>query len=70
MKQVRVKGLYRISVKDRKGNWSEAVLQIKYRRLRVLPPVAKQKQYPALTLTVVHAQEQEMPTGRAASTGN
>src|SRR3982750_1689382 len=64
MKQVRVKELHRVPVKDRKGNWSEAVLEIKYRRLRVLPPVAKQKQYPALTLTVIHAQEQEMPTER------
>jgi hypothetical protein len=64
MKQVRVKGLHRVSVKDRKGNWSEAVLAIKYRRLRVLPPIGKQKQYPALTLTVIHAQEQSMPAGR------
>jgi hypothetical protein len=52
-KQVRVKGLHRLSVKDKKGNWSEAVLAIKYRRWRVLPPVAKQKQYPPLTLTVI-----------------
>jgi transposase-like protein len=52
-KPVRVKGLHRVSVKDRKGNWSEAVLQIKYRRWRVLPPIGKQKQYPALTLTVI-----------------
>ena len=64
MKQVRVKGLHRVSVKDRKGNWSEAVLQIKYRRLRVLPPIGKQKQYPALTLTVIYAQEQTTPVGR------
>jgi hypothetical protein len=64
MKQVRVKGLHRLSVKDRKGNGSEAVLAIKYRRLRVLPPVAKQKQYPPLTLTVIYAQEQAVPEGR------
>jgi hypothetical protein len=64
MKQVRVKGLHRISVKDRKGNWSEAVLEIRYQRLRVLPPVAKQKQYPALQLTVIWAQEQAIPEGR------
>jgi len=64
MQQVRVKGLHRLSVKDRRGNWSEAVLAIKYRRLRVLPPVAKQKQYPPLTLTVIYAQEQTVPAGR------
>jgi Transposase DNA-binding len=64
MKQVRVKGLHRVSVKDRKGNWSEAVLEVKYRRLRILPPVAKQKQYPALQLTVLSAQERATPEGR------
>ena len=64
LKRVRVQGLHRVSVKDRKGNWSEAVLEIQYRRLRVLPPIGKQKPYPALTLTVIHAQEQGTPTGR------
>ena len=64
MKQVRVKGLHRVSVKDRKGNWSEAVLEIRYQRLRVLPPLAKQKHYPALQLTVIWAQEQASPEGR------
>jgi hypothetical protein len=64
MKQVRVKGFHRVSVKDRKGNWSEAVLEVKYRRLRILPPVAKQKQYPALQLTVLSAQERATPEGR------
>ena len=64
MKQVRVKGLHRVPVKDRKGNWSEAVLAVKYRRLCILPPVAKQKQYPSLPLTVIWAQEQTVPEGR------
>ncbi|WP_247400032.1 IS4 family transposase, partial [Bradyrhizobium sp. 76] len=35
----------------------EAVLEIRYRKLRVLPPIGKQKRYPALTLTVIHAEE-------------
>jgi hypothetical protein len=64
MKQVRLKGLHRVCVKDRKGNWSEAMLEIKYRRVRLLPPVAKQKPYPPLTLTVIYAQEQTVPAGR------
>ena len=64
MKQVRVKGLHRVCVKDRKGNWSEAVLEIRYQRLRVLPPVAKQKPYPVLPLTVIWAQEQAIPEER------
>ena len=64
MQQVRVKGFHRVCVKDRKGNWSEAVLEIKYHRLQVLPPMGKQKQYPALRLTVIYAQEQSIPEGR------
>jgi hypothetical protein len=40
------------------------VLEIKYRRIRVLPPIGKQKRYPALTLTVIHAEEREAPKNR------
>lgn len=64
MREVRVKGLQRIQVRDEKGDLSEAILEIKYRRIRVLPPIGKQKQYPELTLTVIHAQERGTPQGR------
>jgi hypothetical protein len=65
MKEVRCKGLHRIEVQDKKGNLSEAVLELKFRRIRVLPPIGKQKQYPELTLTVLHAKERGTPKGRA-----
>jgi len=64
MKDVPVQGLHRIQVKDERGEIAEAVLQIRYRRIRVLPPIGKQKQYTALKLTVIHAQEQGAPQGR------
>ena len=64
MDDVKVKGLHRIQVRDRKGNMSEAVLEIRYRRIHVLPPIGKQKRYPALTLTVIHAQEHNTPKDR------
>jgi len=64
MEEVRVQGLHRIQVRDRKGNPSEAVLEIRYRRIRVLPPINKSKQYPELLLTVIHAQERGAPQGR------
>jgi hypothetical protein len=64
MQEVRVKGLKHVQVRDEKGVLSEAVLEIKYRRIRVLPPIGKQKQYPELTLTVIHAQEPGTPQGR------
>ena len=64
MKEVRVQGLHRIQVRNKKGEMSEAILEIRYRAIRVLPPRGKQKQYPELTLTVLHAQERGTPQGR------
>jgi len=64
MKQVRVQGLHHVEVRDKDGNASEAVLEIRYCRLVVLPPIGKQKGYPKLILTVIHAQEKDMPYGR------
>jgi hypothetical protein len=59
-----IKGLHRIEVRDDKGDLEEAILEIRYRRIRILPPIGKQKRYPALTLTVIHAQEQKTPKNR------
>jgi len=64
MGEVRVKGLHRIEVRDAKGDYSEAILEIRYRRIRVLPPIGKQQRYPATTLYVIHAQERGAPKGR------
>lgn len=64
MREVNVQGLHRIEVRDKKGNISETVLELRYRRIRVLPPIAKQKLYPALMLTVLHATERDAPEGR------
>lgn len=64
MKESSVKGLHRIEVRDRKGNSSIASIEIKYRRIRILPPIGKQKQYPSLMLTVIYAQERGRPKGR------
>lgn len=57
MDEVAVKGLHRIDVRDSNGEPDEAVLEIRYRKIRVLPPIGKQKRYPALVLTVIHAEE-------------
>jgi hypothetical protein len=64
MDEVRVKGLHRVEVRDRNGNVDEAVLEIRYRRIKVLPPMGKQKRYPPLILTVIHAQERGTPKNR------
>jgi hypothetical protein len=64
MDETAVKGLHRIDVRDSNGDPDEAVLEIRYRKIRVLPPIGKQKRYPALTLTVIHAEERETPKNR------
>lgn len=64
MEEVAVKGLHRIEVQDDRGEPDQAVLEIKYRKLRVLPPIGKQKKYPALNLTVIHAEERGTPKHR------
>jgi hypothetical protein len=46
------------------GDPDEAVLEIRYRKIRVLPPIGKQKRYPSLTLTVIHAEERGPPKNR------
>ena len=39
---------------------------LRYRRVHVLPPIGKQKRYPALDLPVIHAREEREPEGRPA----
>ena len=58
------KGLHRIEVRDQQGHCSEATLEIRWRRIRVLPPIGKQKRYPELALTVIYAQELGTPKDR------
>ena len=64
MSEVRVKGLHRVEVRDSNGRSEEALLELRYRRITVLPPLAKQRHYPALRLTVIHATERSEPAGR------
>lgn len=57
-------GQHRIEFCDDDGSLTEAVLELKHRRIRVLPPIGKQKQYPPLVLTVIHALERGTPSKR------
>lgn len=66
MKEVSLKGIHRIEVRDDKGELDVAELEIRYARIRVLPPIGKQKHYPALDLVVLHACERGAPKNRKA----
>ncbi|MGY3619286.1 hypothetical protein ACVJGD_005482 [Bradyrhizobium sp. USDA 10063] len=64
MDEVAVKGLPRLEVRDNKGNPDKAVLEVRYRKIRILPPIGKKARYPGLTLTVIHAIERGTPKNR------
>ena len=53
IREVPVQGLHRVEVRNKKGEISEAVLELRYRRIRVLPPIGKQKLYPELMLNML-----------------
>ena len=55
---------HRVAVWDRNHQVSEAVLEIKYCRVCIYAPTAKQKYYGPLTLTVIQARERNKPQGR------
>lgn len=64
MKKKAARGIHRVEVRDRRGRSSAAKLHIRYCRMTVLPPIGKQKRYPALSLTVIHARETTCPKDR------
>ncbi|SFK23132.1 hypothetical protein [Bradyrhizobium sp. Gha] len=64
MEETSVKGLHYIDVRNDKGETTKAALEIKFKRIAVLPPIGKQKRYPALDLTITHATERGTPKGR------
>jgi len=64
MKCAPLQGLHRLTVRNQHGKVSDGVLEIRYRRVLVLPPIGKQKKYPQLVLTVIYAQERGQPQGR------
>jgi hypothetical protein len=64
MAEVAVKKRHLIDVRDTNGNPDHALLDIRYRKIRILPPIGKWKRYPPLELTVIHAEEATAPRHR------
>ena len=64
MAKARVRGRYRIQLQRDNSKPETVELEIKYERLQLLPPIGKQKQYPPLQLTILHAQERGQPKSR------
>ena len=64
MEEIAIKGLHRVQVRDQNGEMTAVTLELKCKRIHVQPPIGKQKRYPALDLTVIHATERDPPKGR------
>jgi len=64
MENAGVRGLHTIEIRNGKGKPENITLEIRFRRIHVLPPIGKQKRYPPLDLTVIHVTERGAPKGR------
>lgn len=59
-----IRGDHQVEIRDDKGVVSTAKVSLRFCRMTVHPPIGKHRRYPALSLTVIHAQEDETPEGR------
>ena len=64
MREVQSAGTHQIEVRGDDDEITRASLEVRFKRIRVLPPIGKQKRYPPLDLTVIHATEIDPPSGR------
>jgi hypothetical protein len=64
MKHVPIQGALDIEVLDARRQPTQVKLQLRYSHMTVRPPIGKHKQYPPLSLTVIHAWENRKPIGR------
>jgi Transposase DNA-binding/Transposase DDE domain len=64
MEREPVRGTHEVEVHDDRGRVRMAEVDLRFRRLTVRPPIGKHRQYPALSLTVLHADERGTPEGR------
>jgi len=57
MDEVAAQGLHCIDVRNSNGDPDESRPRDQYRKIRVLPPIGKQKRLSRADLTVIHAEE-------------
>jgi hypothetical protein len=59
-----IRGTHEVEVRDDRGRVSTAKLDLRFRRMTVRPPIGKERRYPTLSLTVIHARERGKPADR------
>jgi hypothetical protein len=63
---VRRAGTHKIEVRNEADEISSVSLEVRFKRIHIVPPIGKQKRYPSLDLTVIYATEIDPPLGRKA----
>jgi hypothetical protein len=63
-------GTHSIEVRLDDDTVERVTLDIQYKRIHVCPPIGKQKRYPALDLTVIHASEVDAHRVESRSCGS
>ncbi|MGB5085395.1 MAG: IS4 family transposase [Methylocystis silviterrae] len=58
------RGLHHVELRNDDGEVTKVALEIRFKRITVQPPIGKQKRYPSLELTMIHATERNTPKGR------
>lgn len=64
MRNVRSAGTHTIEIRNDSDEIERVALSIRYKHIHVCPPIGKQKRYPSLDLTIIHATESHAPSGR------
>jgi Transposase DNA-binding/Transposase DDE domain len=59
-----IQGSHEVEVRDDRGQVATAEVELRFCRMTVRPPIGKERRYPALSLTVIHADEPGTPEGR------
>jgi Transposase DDE domain len=64
MRESEVRGLHSLQIRNKHGEMTTAVLELRFCRMLVRPPISKQKHYSELLLTAIHATETGEPKDR------
>jgi len=64
MEREPIRGDHEVEVRGDRGEASKATVELRFRRMTVHPRIGKQRRYPALSLTVIHAHEDGTREGR------
>ncbi len=59
-----IRGKHEVEVRDDRGRVSRVKVSLRFCRMTVYPPIGKQRRYPELLPTVIHAHERGAPAGR------